>query len=156
VIASPAPLQIVELPAIRTLIENGFLVIAVGGGGIPVASKENGDQVGTRAVIDKDRATSLLAQGLEVDLFLVSTSVPQVALNYRQPDQRWLERLTASEARAYHAEGHFLPGSMGPKIEAVLDFLDVHPGSKALITNPPNITRALDSESGTWIVGEEI
>jgi carbamate kinase len=86
-------------------------------------------------------------------LFLISTSVPQVALNYRQPDQCWLECLTADEARAYHAEGHFLPGSMGPKIEAVLDFLAVHPDGKALITNPPNITRALDGESGTWIVG---
>jgi carbamate kinase len=155
VIASPTPLQITELPAIRTLMKNGFLVIAVGGGGIPVAAEKTGDQTGTRAVVDKDRATSLLAQQLVADLFLISTSVPQVALNYRQPDQRWLECLTTDEARAYHAEGHFLPGSMGPKIEAVLDYLGAHPAGKALITNPPNITRALDGESGTWIVGEE-
>jgi carbamate kinase len=155
VIASPTPVQIVELEAIRALMQNGFLVIAVGGGGIPVHTTETGHQTGAQAVIDKDRATSLLARGLEVDLFLISTSVPQVALNYRQPDQRWLDRLTAAEARAYYAEGHFLPGSMGPKIEAVLAFLEAHPTGKALITDPPNITRALDGESGTWIVRGE-
>jgi len=155
VIASPTPLQIVELPAIRTLMESGFLVIAVGGGGIPVTAQENDDQVGIHAVIDKDRATSLLAQQLGVDLFLISTSVSQVALNYRQPDQRWLDSLTADEARAYHAKGHFLPGSMGPKIEAVLNFLSARPDGKALITDPPNITRALDGKSGTWIVGRK-
>ena len=77
----------------------------------------------------------------------------QVALHYRQPDQHWLDCLTSDEARAYHNEGHFLPGSMGPKIEAVLDFLKAHPDGKALITNPPNITRALDGKNGTWIVG---
>jgi carbamate kinase len=151
VVASPIPLRIVELDAIHTLVEQGFVVIAVGGGGIPVIEDENGDLVGTRAVIDKDRATSLLAQQLKVDLFLVSTAVPQVAINYRQPNQQWLDRLSASEARKYHAEGHFLPGSMGPKIEAVLDYLDADPAGKVLITDPPNITRALDGESGTWI-----
>ncbi len=151
VIASPIPLKIVELEAIRTLVDKGFIVIAVGGGGIPVIEDESGYLVGTRAVIDKDRATSLLAQELKVDLFLISTAVPQVAINFNQPNQQWLDRMTAAEAQAYHAEGHFKPGSMGPKIEAVLSFLESHPAGKALITNPANIARALDGESGTWI-----
>ena len=151
VIASPIPLKIVELDAIRTLVEQGFIVIAVGGGGIPVIKDEHGNLVGTRAVIDKDRATSLLAQELKVDLFLISTAVSQVAINFNQPDQQWLSTVSAAEASAYHAEGHFMPGSMGPKIEAVLSFLEAHPAGKALITDPPNIARALDGESGTWV-----
>jgi len=151
IIASPIPLKIVELDAIRTLVENGFVVIAVGGGGIPVARDEDGKLVGTRAVIDKDRATSLLARELKVDLFLISTAVSQVAINLNQPDQQWLDRMTAAEARAYYEEGHFKPGSMGPKIEAVLAFLEAHPAGKALITDPPNVARALDGETGTWI-----
>jgi carbamate kinase len=152
VIASPVPIRIVELDAIRHLVEDGFIVIAVGGGGIPVVEDADGNLVGTRAVIDKDRATSLLAQQLKVDLFLISTAVPQVAINFNKPDQKWLGRMTAEEARAYQAQGHFAPGSMGPKVEAVLSFLDAHPEGQALITNPANIARALDGETGTWIV----
>jgi carbamate kinase len=155
VIASPIPLRIVELDAIRALVEQGFIVIGVGGGGIPVIEDEDGNLIGTRAVIDKDRATSLLAQELGVDLFLVSTAVPQVAINFNEPNQEWLAQMTVDEARAFQAEGHFKPGSMGPKIEAVLAFLDAHPAGKALITDPPNIARALDGESGTWIVSGE-
>jgi carbamate kinase len=151
VIASPIPLEIVELDAIRALVEEGFIVIAVGGGGIPVIKDQDGNLVGTRAVIDKDRATSLLAQELKADLFLISTAVSQVAINFNKPDQKWLKRMTTAEARAYQEQGHFAPGSMGPKIEAVLSFLEAHPGGKALITDPPNIARALDGETGTWV-----
>ena len=151
VIASPIPLEIVELDAIRALVQDGFIVIAVGGGGIPVIEDEDGNLVGTRAVIDKDRATSLLAQELKADLFLISTAVSQVAINFNKPDQQWLQRMTAADARAYHEQGHFAPGSMGPKIESVLSFLEAHPGGKALITDPANIARALDGETGTWV-----
>ena len=151
-IASPVPQKVLELDAIRALVEAGFIVIAAGGGGIPVVEDDRGDMVGAVAVIDKDRATSLLAHGLEVDLFVISTSVSQVALHYRKPNQRWLDRMTLAQARRYHAEGHFGAGSMGPKVEAVIDFLETHPSGKALITDPLSIARALDGETGTWIV----
>lgn len=151
VIASPVPLRIVELDAVRTLIGNGFVVITVGGGGIPVIEDEHGNLVGTYAVIDKDRASSLLAQELKADLFLISTGVPQVAINFNKPDQKWLDHMTVAEARAYQAQKQFPAGSMGPKIEAVIAYLDAHPAGKALITDPPNIARALDGQTGTWI-----
>ncbi|MBM4431890.1 MAG: carbamate kinase, partial [Chloroflexi bacterium] len=151
VIASPVPLRIVELDAVRTLIRGGFVVITVGGGGIPVIEDENGNLVGTYAVIDKDRASSLLAQELKADLFLISTGTPQVAVNFNKPDQKWLDHMTVAEARAYQAQKHFPAGSMGPKIEAVIAYLDAHPAGKALITDPPNIARALDAQTGTWI-----
>ncbi|HSJ56746.1 MAG TPA: carbamate kinase, partial [Anaerolineae bacterium] len=154
VIASPEPIKIVELEAIRCLVEQGFIVIAVGGGGIPVIEDEDGNLVGVRAVIDKDRATSLLAQELKVDLFLISTAVPQVAINFNKPDQKWLSRLTAAEAQAYYDQGHFAAGSMGPKIEAVLDFLNAYPEGQALITDPAHIAEALDGKTGTWILSE--
>jgi len=156
VIASPIPLRIIELDAIRTLIAQGFVVIAVGGGGIPVIDDGQGGLVGTRAVIDKDRATSLLAQELKVDLFLISTGVAQVAVNYNKPDQRWLSRMTVAEAHGYLAEKQFPAGSMGPKIEAVIDFLEAHPEGRALITDPPNIARALDGQAGTWLVADSL
>lgn len=151
-IASPMPKRIVEQPAIQALVAQGMIVIAVGGGGIPVV-EENGDLVGTRAVIDKDRATALLASEIKADLLLISTAVERVAINFNKPDQRWLDRMTLAEAKQYMAEGHFKPGSMKPKIEAVIDFLEKG-GEKALITDPPNIVRALNGETGTWIIGK--
>ncbi len=151
VVASPIPRQIIELNAIRQLIESGFVVVSVGGGGIPVVRNEHGELRGVYAVIDKDRASGLLAHGLHADLFLISTAVPQVAINFNKPDQKWLDRLTLAEAKRYLAEGHFAPGSMAPKIEAVIYFLE-QGGPQALITAPNSIEEALRGRTGTWIV----
>jgi carbamate kinase len=150
VVASPIPRQIVELEAIRGLLQSGFVVVGVGGGGIPVVRDEQGRLRGVEAVIDKDYASSLLAAGLEADLFLISTAVEQVYINYGKPDQRALDHLTVQEARAYLGEGHFPPGSMGPKITAVIEFLE-RGGKEALITSPENLARALRGETGTRI-----
>jgi len=102
-------------------------------------------------VIDKDRASSLLAAELKADLFLISTAVDKVAINFNKPDQKWLDKMTLSEARQLYKEGHFLSGSMGPKIEAVIAFLEANPKGKALITRPESIAEALDGKNGTWI-----
>ncbi len=150
VVPSPHPRRIIELDAIRELLQAGVVTIAVGGGGIPVIENENGGLVGIEAVIDKDHAASLLAREIGADLFLISTAVEKVALNYNKPDQVWLDRLTAAEAKRYYDEGHFPAGSMGPKIEAALDYLK-HGGKEVIITNPENITRALWGETGTRI-----
>ena len=151
VVASPQPKQIVERATIETLIQSGFTVIAVGGGGIPVVENEEGELAGVEAVIDKDYASALLANSIQADLFVISTAVEKVALNYNKPDQKWLDRLTLAEARQHLAEGHFAKGSMGPKIQAIIWFLE-RGGKQALITNPENIERALAGETGTWIV----
>ncbi len=151
-IASPIPKKIVEIEAIKSLIDDDFIVVAVGGGGIPVIEDENGMLQGTYAVIDKDRASSLLASDLKVDLFLISTAVDQVAINYNQPNQQWLDKMTLSEAKKLYAEGHFLSGSMGPKIEAIIAFLEANPMGKALVTRPESIADALDGKTGTWIL----
>jgi carbamate kinase len=154
VIASPLPLRIVELNAIKTLIGRGFVVVGVGGGGIPMIENDDGMLQGAYAVIDKDRASALLAADLKVDLFLIATSVEKAALNFDKPIQKNLDRMTLAEAKRYHAEGHFLSGSMGPKIEAVIAFLEANPKGKGLITDPPHIIDALDGKTGTWILSE--
>jgi len=151
VVASPKPVRIVEASAIRTLIDAGFVVVGVGGGGIPVIETESGELVGVEAVIDKDFGSSLLATTIHADLFLISTAVEKVALNFNKPNQKWLDRITVEEAKAYIAEGHFAKGSMLPKIQAILHFLE-NGGKQAIITNPENIGRALRGETGTWIV----
>jgi carbamate kinase len=151
VVASPEPRQIIELEAVIRLLRDGFIVIATGGGGIPVVRNRKGELRGVMAVIDKDLATALLAIGLHADLFLISTAVEKVALNYRQPNQVDLDRMILSEAKRYLAEGHFAPGSMRPKIEAVIRYLEAG-GPRAIITNPENIARALRGETGTHIV----
>ncbi len=151
VVPSPDPKKIIELDAIRTLVENKFTVVAVGGGGIPVVENENGELEGVEAVIDKDFASALLAISMKVDLFLISTAVEKVALNFGQPNQKWLDKMTVAEAERYLAEGHFKPGSMKPKIEAILRYLKAVPDGKALITDPEHIPAALRGETGTWI-----
>ena len=151
VVASPIPKRIVEAPAIQALIKTGIVVVAVGGGGIPVIEDEHGDLVGVEAVIDKDFGSALLANMIGADLFVISTAVEKVALNYNKPDQQWLDRLTLAEAKQHFAEGHFAKGSMGPKIQAVVSFLE-RGGKQALITDPANIGKALAGTTGTWIV----
>ncbi|HVN33370.1 MAG TPA: carbamate kinase [Thermoanaerobaculaceae bacterium] len=150
VVASPMPVAIIERDAIKRLIDDGFTVIAVGGGGIPVVENERHELVGVAAVIDKDHASALLASTIQADLFIISTAVEKVALNFNKPDQRWLDRLTLEQARRYLAEGHFAKGSMQPKIEAVIRYLD-NGGREALITNPENIGKALEGMTGTRI-----
>ena len=150
VVPSPIPTDIVELGAMRALLQTGFVVIGVGGGGIPVVRDEQGNLRGVEAVIDKDYASGLLATGLEADLFLISTAVEKVYLDFGKPDQRPLDNLTAEEAREYLEQGHFPRGSMGPKIRAVIQFLE-RGGKEALITSPENLARALRGETGTRI-----
>ncbi|MEI7848654.1 MAG: carbamate kinase [Chloroflexota bacterium] len=153
VVASPLPKEIVELETVETLLEKGIVTITVGGGGIPVIDPGDGNYAGTAAVIDKDYASSLLARNIKADLFVISTAVEKVAINFGKPDQKWLDKITLSEAKAYFAEGiHFAKGSMAPKIQAIIWFMEANPSGKALITNPANIGRALKGETGTWIV----
>jgi len=152
VVASPLPKEVVELESVEALINAGVVVITVGGGGIPVIDDGDGNYLGTAAVIDKDFASSLLARLIKADLLLISTAVEKVALNFGKPDQKWIDRMTLSEAKAYLAEGtHFAKGSMAPKIQAINWFLEAG-GKQAIITNPENISRALKGETGTWIV----
>jgi carbamate kinase len=151
VVPSPLPIEIMEQDAIQSLLEAGFVVISVGGGGIPVVYDEQGELMGVEAVIDKDFASGLLAANIDADLLLITTAVEKVALNFNKPDQVWIDKMTLSEAHKYLDEGHFGKGSMGPKISAVIRFLE-QGGKEALITDPENIERALKGETGTRIV----
>ncbi len=151
VVASPEPLRIVESAQIRALVDAGFVVIAVGGGGIAVTETAPGRYRGAEAVIDKDRASALLAASLEVPLLVLSTGVERVAVHFRQPDERALDRITVPEARRYLEEGEFPKGSMGPKIEAAIRFIE-RGGREALITTPAALERAIAGETGTRVV----
>ncbi len=152
VVPSPKPIRIVEQAAVRALLDDGFVVITVGGGGIPVVRDRDGFLQGVAAVIDKDYASSLLATSIEADVFLISTSIAQVALDWGMPTQRWIDRMTLDEARRFLAEGtHFAPGSMAPKIEACIGFLE-RGGGEAIISTPENLELALQGRAGTHIV----
>jgi carbamate kinase len=152
VVASPIPKEVVELESVKTLLGAGVVVITVGGGGIPVIDAGEGQYKGIAAVIDKDYASSLLAQLIRADLFVISTLVEKVAINFGKPEQKWLDRMTLAEAKKYLAEGtHFAKGSMAPKIQAIIWYLEAG-GKQALITNPENIGRAMKGDTGTLIV----
>lgn len=150
VVPSPIPQEIIELDAVKELLEAGIVTITVGGGGIPVVRNSDGSLEGVAAVIDKDYASSLLARSIGAELFLISTAVEKVYLNFGKPDQTAIDRMTVSEAKRYMEEGHFAKGSMLPKIQAIIWFLEAG-GKRAIITNPENIARALREETGTHI-----
>ena len=155
VVASPMPKRIVELNAVKTLAGAGFIVITVGGGGIPVVADADGYLHGTPAVIDKDFASSLLASELGADVLMIATAVDRVALDFGKPEQRFIDRMTLSEAKAYLADGrHFAKGSMAPKIEACIWFLE-RGGREAIITDPENLLDAVRGSAGTHIVRDE-
>jgi carbamate kinase len=152
VVASPAPMRIVELDVIKQLLDAGVATIAVGGGGIPVVTNEAGDLEGIAAVIDKDLASALLASQIDADLLLISTAVEQVALNFGKENEEWVSQFTLAEVKQYLAEGgHFAEGSMAPKMRAVVQYMEAG-GKEALITNPKNLERAMAGETGTRIV----
>lgn len=151
VVASPLPVEIVELDAVKCLVENGFVAVTVGGGGIPVIKKANGDLVGTAAVIDKDLASEKLAEDLDADALVILTAVEKVSIRYKKPDQLDLDCISAEEARKYMAEGHFAPGSMLPKIEAAVKFVESKKGRKSIITSLDKALDAIAGKGGTTI-----
>jgi len=151
VVASPTPVDIVELDAVKCLFDNGFIVVTVGGGGIPVVREADGALAGTAAVIDKDLASEKLAECLDADALLILTAVEKVSLNFNKPDQKDLDALTVSEARTYMAQGHFAAGSMLPKMEAALKFVESKPGRRAIITSLDKATDALEGKAGTTL-----
>ena len=151
VVASPEPVSIIEIDTIRALADAGYVVIAAGGGGIPVFKAENNHLKGSPAVIDKDRASELLAEQLDADFLIILTAVEKAAINFNKPDQQWLDDLTPDEARKYIAEGQFAPGSMLPKIEAAVKFAESKPGRTALITLLEKAKDGINGKTGTRI-----
>ena len=151
VVASPQPKAIVELAAVRALTEAGQVVVACGGGGIPVCRAEDGSLQGAEAVIDKDFAAELLAESLDADLLIILTAVEKVAIRFRQPGETWLSELTPEEAEVYIAAGEFGAGSMLPKVEAAVRFARSAPGRAALITELQKARAGIAGETGTRI-----
>jgi carbamate kinase len=151
VVPSPIPREIIELDAIKLLVESGYVVVSTGGGGIPVILNDQGDLEGVEAVIDKDLGSSLLARSLGADTFIISTAIDAVYLNFGTEREKQISHATVSEIKQYLAEGHFKPGSMKPKIEAIIQFLEGG-GEKAIITSPENLLKSVRGECGTTIV----
>ena len=151
VVASPLPVEIVELDAVKTLNDAGFVVVTVGGGGIPVIRNDAGDLEGVAAVIDKDLASEKLARDMDADALVILTAVEKVSINFKKPDQKDLDRMSAAEAKQYIKEGHFAPGSMLPKIEAALNFVESKPGRVAIITSLDKAVDAIEGRAGTTI-----
>lgn len=150
VVASPKPQRIVEFDAVRDLMDDGYIVIAAGGGGVPVVERNDSYQ-GVAAVIDKDRSSAKLAADFKADMLVILTAVEKVAVNFNTPDQADLDAMTVEEARAYIAEGQFAAGSMLPKVEACIEYLEAHPGGRALITSLECAAAGLRGETGTLI-----
>ncbi len=150
VVPSPKPLDVVEIEAIKALTGNDFILVAGGGGGIPVVKKDDGTLEGVEAVIDKDRASALLARLLDADLFLILTAVDHAYINFGKPDQKALERISVNEAKKLMDEGHFAKGSMYPKIESAVDFVE-STGKEAIITSLEKVKEAIQGKSGTHI-----
>ena len=151
VVASPMPVAIEELDAVKCLVDNGFITVTVGGGGIPVIRNEKGELEGTAAVIDKDLASERLAEDLDADALVILTAVEKVSINFKKPDQKDLDVISPGEAKAYMAEGHFAPGSMLPKMEAAVKFVESKPGRTAIITSLDKAVEALAGRAGTTI-----
>ena len=151
VVASPLPIEIVEEAAIEALLKIRTIVVAVGGGGIPVVKDEKGNLHGVSAVIDKDRASCLLAQNLQAEKLIISTAVDKVAINFNKPDQKDIDTMTVAEAKKYMEEGQFAPGSMKPKIEAAIDFLEAG-GQEVIITQPHLLGDAVKGKAGTHMI----
>ena len=151
VVASPMPIEIVELNAVKALLSAGFIPVTVGGGGIPVIRNAKGDLEGTAAVIDKDLASEKLAEDLNADTLVVLTAVEKVSINYNKPNQKDLSTISVAEAEQYIKEGHFAPGSMLPKIEAALMFVKSKAGRTAIITSLDKAVEALEGKAGTTI-----
>ena len=152
VVASPMPVEIVELDAVKCLIDGGFIAVTVGGGGIPVIRDENGNLVGTAAVIDKDLASEKLAEDIDADALVILTAVENVCVNFNKPDEKRLSTMTVDEAKAYIAEGQFAPSSMLPKVEAAIKFAMSKPGRKAIITSLDKAVEALEGKAGTTVM----
>lgn len=150
VVASPKPVEIIEISAIRKLVENGEIVIACGGGGIPVTLQGN-HLKGASAVIDKDFASAVMARDLDADYLIILTAVEKVAINFRKENEQWLDHMTVDEAKKYAAEGQFAPGSMLPKVQAACDFASSKQGRKALITLLEKAKEGIDGKTGTTI-----
>ena len=152
VVPSPKPIDIIEKNVIRNLVNHDTLVIAVGGGGIPVIKTDKIELLeGVEAVIDKDRSAALLAREIDADVLLILTAVDKVSLRYNTPDQEDLDHLTVDEAKKYIDEGHFAKGSMLPKIEACISFVEGNSGKKAIIGSLEKANEAIHGESGTVI-----
>ncbi|WP_019637900.1 carbamate kinase family protein [Paenibacillus fonticola] len=151
VVPSPNPIDIIEKEAIKSLIEAGYVVVAVGGGGIPVVKTSEQTYEGIDAVIDKDLATSLLAEQIKAETLVITTGVPKVFIHFGKPNQQALDEITVAETKQYVLEDHFPKGSMLPKIEASLSFLE-QSGSRVIITNPESLKAAINNEAGTHIV----
>jgi len=151
IVPSPIPRELIELDVVKILVEKGYVVVAVGGGGIPVIRNEQGEIEGVEAVIDKDLASSLLARQLGAESFIISTSIDAAYVNFGKENQTPITRATLSEIKRYLTEGHFKAGSMKPKMEAIVQFLEGG-GKKAVITSPENLLKAFRGKCGTTVV----